>query len=103
AVKLLVIPAMALPMLLLFNVEGVVAQAILITTAMPASVNSSVIAQQYSSDPEYAAAIVMMSTLPSAIRLPRVIYTALNMFEIFESDIEKGDCAPPRTDDGTRR
>ena len=43
AVKLLIIPALALPLLLLFNVDGVVAQAILITTAMPASVNSSVI------------------------------------------------------------
>lgn len=80
AVKLLIIPAIALPLLLLFNVEGVVAQAILITTAMPASVNSSVIAQQYSDDPEYAAEIVMMSTLLSAITLPLVIYTALNLF-----------------------
>lgn len=80
AVKLLIIPALALPLLLLFNVDGVVAQAILITTAMPASVNSSVIAQQYSKDPEYAAEIVMMSTLLSAVTVPLVIYTALNMF-----------------------
>ena len=80
AVKLLIIPAMALPLLILFNVDGVVAQAILITTAMPSSVNSSVIAQQYSADPEYAAEIVMMSTLLSAITLPLVIYTALNVF-----------------------
>ncbi|CEA01320.1 Membrane transport protein [Jeotgalicoccus saudimassiliensis] len=79
-VKLLIIPALALPLLLLFNVDGVVAQAILITTAMPASVNSSVIAQQYSSDPEYAAEIVMMSTLLSAVTLPFVIYTALAVF-----------------------
>ncbi|WP_250129913.1 AEC family transporter [Jeotgalicoccus sp. WY2] len=77
---MLIIPAMALPLLFLFNVDGVVAQAILITTAMPASVNSSVIAQQYSDDPEYAAEIVMMSTLLSAITLPLVIYTALNIF-----------------------
>lgn len=79
-IKLLIIPALALPLLMLFNVEGVVAQAILITTAMPASVNSSVIAQQYSDDPEYAAEIVMMTTLLSAITLPFIIYIALSVF-----------------------
>lgn len=80
AVKLLILPAVALPLLMLFNVDGVVAQAILITTALPSSVNSSVIAQQYSNDPEYAAEIVMISTLISAATVPLVIFTALNVF-----------------------
>src|SRR5699024_10157074 len=80
AVKLLIIPALALPLLLLFNVYGVVAQAILITTAMPASVNRSIIAQQYSKNPEYAAKIIMISTLISVVTVSIVIQTALNMF-----------------------
>lgn len=78
--RLVIGPAVAFLMLLLFGVEGVTAQAILITSAMPAAVNSSIIAQQYSEDPEYAAEIVMMSTLLSAATVSVVIYTALNVF-----------------------
>ncbi|WP_026865758.1 MULTISPECIES: AEC family transporter [Jeotgalicoccus] len=80
AVKLLIIPAMSLALLMLFNVDGVVAQAIFISTALPSSVNSSVIAQQYSDDPEYAAEIVMMSTIFSAVTVPIIIFIALNVF-----------------------
>ncbi|WP_235678832.1 AEC family transporter [Jeotgalicoccus sp. ATCC 8456] len=80
AVKLLIIPAMSLALLMLFNVDDVVAQAIFISTALPSSVNSSVIAQQYSDDPEYAAEIVMMSTIFSAVTVPIIIFIALNVF-----------------------
>lgn len=73
-------PLLTILLLLLFRLDGVVAQAVLITTAMPAAVNSSIIAQQYSDDPEYAAEIVMFSTLFSVITVPMVIYIALNVF-----------------------
>ncbi len=78
--RLVIGPVVAFMMLLLFGVEGITAQAILITSAMPAAVNSSIIAQQYSDDPEYAAEIVMMSTLLSAVTVSLVIYVALHMF-----------------------
>lgn len=78
--RLVIGPAVAFALLLLFNVGGVTAQAILITSAMPAAVNSSIIAQQYSDDPEYAAEIVMMSTLLSAATVSMVIYIALHLF-----------------------
>lgn len=78
--RLLIGPVLAIGLLLLFNIEGVVAQAILITTAMPAAVNSAIIAQEYSDDPEYAAEIVMMSTLLSALTVSSVIYIALAIF-----------------------
>lgn len=78
--KLLIIPFFSLILLMVFNIEGVVAQAIFITTALPSSVNSSVIAQQYSNDPEYAAEIVMISTLFSAITVPLIIFTAMTVF-----------------------
>ncbi|WP_411842679.1 AEC family transporter [Salinicoccus sp. HZC-1] len=78
--RLVIGPAVAFAMLSLFNVEGITAQAILITSAMPAAVNSSIIAQEYSDDPEYAAEIVMMSTLLSAVTVSLVIYVALNVF-----------------------
>lgn len=78
--RLVLGPAVALVLLLLFNVEGITAQAIFITSAMPSAVNSSIIAQEYSDDPEYAAEIVMMSTLLSAVTVSVVIYAALNIF-----------------------
>ncbi|GAB3057905.1 AEC family transporter [Salinicoccus sesuvii] len=78
--RLILGPAMAFGLLLLFNMEGVVAQVILIASAMPAGVNSSIIAQEYSDDPEYAAEIVMMSTLLSSVTVSAVIYVALAVF-----------------------
>lgn len=79
-IRLIIGPALTIVLLLLFNLNGVVAQAILITTAMPSAVNSTIIAQQYSDDPEYAAEIVMFSTLFSVVTVPLVIYIALNVF-----------------------
>jgi predicted permease len=80
AFRLLGGPILAFLLLSLFNVEGIVAQAIMITTSMPAAVNSSIIAEAYSDDPEYAAEIVMISTLFSALTIPLVVYIALNVF-----------------------
>ena len=79
-IRLIIGPALTIVLLLLFNLTGVVAQTILITTAMPSAVNSTIIAQQYSDDPEYAAEIVMFSTLFSVVTVPLVIYIALNVF-----------------------
>lgn len=79
-VRLLGGPVLALLLLMLFNIDGVVAQAIMITTSMPAAVNSSIIAEAYSDDPEYAAEIVMLGTLLSVITIPLVIYVALSVF-----------------------
>lgn len=79
-IRLLGGPVLAFLLLSLFNVDGIVAQAIMITTSMPSSVNSSIIAEAYSDDPEYAAEIVMLGTLLSALTIPLVIYIALNVF-----------------------
>src|SRR5690625_6467731 len=43
-------PLLAYLMILLFGLEGITAQAIFIASAMPTSVNSSVVAQEYSDD-----------------------------------------------------
>src|SRR5699024_5744174 len=78
--RLVVGPAVALMMLFLSGIEGTTAQAILITSAMPAAVNSSIIAQQYSDDPEYAAEIVMLSTLLRAATVSFGMYGAMSLF-----------------------
>src|SRR5690625_7807325 len=62
-------PLIALVILLLFRVEGIVAQALLIGSAMPTSVNSAVIAQEYDNEPELAAQIGLFSTLLDEINV----------------------------------
>ena len=57
----------ALAIIFIFKVDGIVAQALLIGSAMPTSVNSAVIAQEYDNHPDLAAQIVLFSTLISAI------------------------------------
>ncbi|MDY0394103.1 AEC family transporter [Virgibacillus halophilus] len=69
-------PIIAFVIIKLFGMEGVIAQALLIASAMPTSVNSSVIAQEYDNHPALAAQIVLFSTLISSITVTLTIYFA---------------------------
>lgn len=78
--RLAVGPMIALAIIFIFKVDGIVAQALLIGSAMPTSVNSAVIAQEYDNHPALAAQIVLFSTLISAITVSMVIYLARYLF-----------------------
>lgn len=78
--RLVVGPLIALAIIFIFKVDGIVAQALLIGSAMPTSVNSAVIAQEYDNHPDLAAQIVLFSTLISAITVSMVIYLARFLF-----------------------
>ncbi|WP_062104429.1 AEC family transporter [Bacillus niameyensis] len=78
--RLLVGPGIALAGLLIMGIDGILAQAILISTAMPTAVNSSIIAQEYQNEPEFAAQTVIASTLFSSLTLTFIIFVALNVF-----------------------
>lgn len=78
--RLVIGPLIALAIIFIFKVDGIVAQALLIGAAMPTSVNSAVIAQEYDNHPELAAQIVLFSTLISAITVSAVIYLARYLF-----------------------
>lgn len=78
--RLVVGPLVALGMIYTFGLDGVTAQALLIASCMPTSVNSAVIAQEYSDYPHYAAQIVLFSTLASAATVTMVIYLAKFLF-----------------------
>src|SRR5690625_4478529 len=67
AIRLIIGPLIALGIIFIFQVDGVLAQALFIGSAMPTSVNSAVIAQEYDNHPEFAAQIVLFSTLLSAL------------------------------------
>src|SRR5699024_3691289 len=73
-IRLLLGPLIALALIYLFGISGILAQALFIASAMPTSVNSAVIAQEYKNHPDYAAQIVLFSTVFSAITVSLVIY-----------------------------
>lgn len=79
-IRLIIGPIIAFGILVLFQVKGLTAQALFIASAMPTSVNSAVIAQEYDNHPEFAAQIVLFSTLMSAITVTVVIYLARLLF-----------------------
>lgn len=72
--RLIIGPTVAFVIILILPVEGIMAQALFIASAMPTSVNSAVIAQEYNIHPEYASQVVLFSTLFSAVTVSTVIY-----------------------------
>lgn len=78
--RLILGPVLALGLILLFRIDGTMAQALLIGAAMPTSVNSAVIAQEYDNHPELAAQIVLFSTAMSAITVSIVIFLSKVLF-----------------------
>ncbi len=78
--RLILSPAIALFIIVLLGLEGILAQALLISSAMPTSVNSAVIAQEYKNEPEYASQGVLFSTILSSITVTLVIYVAMMLF-----------------------
>ncbi|MGY0691494.1 AEC family transporter [Virgibacillus sp. FSP13] len=74
--RLVVGPLVAVVIIKLMNLDGIAAQALLIASAMPTSVNSSVIAQEYNNHPQLAAQIVLFSTIFSAVTVTGTIYLA---------------------------
>ncbi|CDQ38476.1 AEC family transporter [Virgibacillus salexigens] len=79
-IRLIIGPIIALGIIYLFQMEGTAAQALFIASAMPTSVNSSVIAQEYNNYPTFAAQIVLFSTLFSTITVTAVIYLSRILF-----------------------
>jgi len=79
-VRLIISPIIALLIIWLFRIDGITAQALLIASAMPTSVNSAVIAEEYKNYPEFAAQVVLFSTIISAFTVSLVIYLAGILF-----------------------
>jgi malate permease and related proteins len=79
-IRLIISPLIALFIIWLFRVDGMTAQALLIASAMPTSVNSAVIAEEYKNYPEFAAQVVLFSTIISAVTVSFVIYLAGILF-----------------------
>ncbi len=83
ALRLLVGPAMAWALLHVLGLQGALAQALLISSAVPTSVNSALIAVEMGNHSGFASQVVMVSTLFSALTLTLVIFTAQMLFPVF--------------------
>ncbi|WP_394172975.1 AEC family transporter [Guptibacillus hwajinpoensis] len=78
--RLIMGPAIALAIIYLLSLDGVIAQALLISSAMPTAVNSAIIAQEYENEPELAAQIVLASTVFSMVTVTVVISVSRLLF-----------------------
>jgi len=79
-IRLILGPVIAFCLVVLLNLDGILAQALIISSAMPTSVNSAIIAQEYKNEPEYAAQIVLVSTIFSAVTVTLVIFFTQLLF-----------------------
>lgn len=78
--RLLIGPIVAYLIIFVTGLEGTIAQALFIGSAMPTSVNSAIIAQEYSKYKDYASQVVLVSTLFSSITVSIVIYLSGFLF-----------------------
>src|SRR5699024_8272119 len=79
-IRLIISPFVALGIIYTFGLSGVLAQALFISSAMPTSVNSAVIAQEYNNHPQLAAQMVLFSTLVSTFTVTIIIYLSRILF-----------------------
>lgn len=79
-IRLLGGPLVALLIIYIFQLEDIIAQALFIASAMPTSVNSAVIAEEYKSHPDLAAQTVLFSTIASMATVTAVIYASRLLF-----------------------
>ena len=52
------------------GLKGIPAQALIIASGMPVGVNSSILAEEYQNEPDFAAQTVLISTILNVIQLP---------------------------------
>lgn len=82
AIRLIGGPVLALGLIFIFGFNGVVAQALMISTAVPTALNTALIAVECNNCEDFASQTVMLSTLFSAATLTFVIYTARIIFPV---------------------
>ena len=79
-IKIILAPAIGFGIVLLFGIKGVLAQALVIGVSTPAAVNTVIIAREFDNEPDFAAQIVVMTTLICTFSLPVVIYLMMHVF-----------------------
>jgi malate permease and related proteins len=78
--RLILSPTIAFIIIFLLKLEGTTAQALFIASSFPTSRNSALFALEYGNYPEYAAQVVLMSTLLSMITVTTVVFLSTILF-----------------------
>lgn len=73
ALRLFAGPAIGLLLICVLDIHGIPAQALLIASAMPTGVNTSILAEEYRNEPDFAAQTVLVSTLVNVFTITAVI------------------------------
>ncbi|MFP5113294.1 AEC family transporter [Bacillaceae bacterium C204] len=78
--RLILSPAVAFIIILTLNLEGTTAQALFIASSFPTSRNSALFALEYGNYPEYAAQVVLLSTILSMVTVTTVVFLSTILF-----------------------
>jgi malate permease and related proteins len=82
AVRLGIGPLVGYLLITFLQFEGILAQVLFISSGLPSSVNSAIIAQEYKNETEMAAQIVLTSTILSALTVTVLIYFSKFVFTV---------------------
>ncbi|MEH7748995.1 AEC family transporter [Neobacillus drentensis] len=78
--RLILSPLIAFIIILSLKLDGTTAQALFIASSFPTSRNSALFALEYDNHPEYAAQVVLLSTLLSMITVTTVVFLSTILF-----------------------
>jgi predicted permease len=73
-VRLILSPVLGFFLVWLLGIHGILAKSLIIGVSTPTAVNTAIIAREFDNEPEYAAQMVLVSTLFSAVTLSVIIY-----------------------------
>lgn len=74
--RLLIGPTIGCILVFALGIKGIPAQALLIASGMPTGVNTSILAEEYDNEPDFAAQTVLISTLLNVITITGLITLA---------------------------
>lgn len=75
-------PLLCFAIIKLLGIEGITAQVLMISSAVPTAVNTALIAADADNHPDYAAQVVLMSTILCSVTLIAVIFIATRLFPV---------------------
>lgn len=75
-IRLLIAPIIGFCLILLLGLKGIPAQALLIASGMPTGVNTSILAEEYKNEPDFAAQTVLISTILNIVTITALISLA---------------------------
>jgi len=79
--RVLISPAIGFGLVLLLGIDGILAQALIIGAAGPVAVNTVHVACEFDNEPEFAAEMVLVTTLLVTFTMPLVIWFVQGYFQ----------------------